>query len=129
MIRRLLPLLVVCLVIGAAIGHSARPTAAAPYHCNQVNMHPSALALAQQNVAYSQHIWFTPANMYFCLWNVTGLPLGLTFTPGPNPNEGYITGIPTVLGTSSGSNRRVIALPRLWLAMSAAARTTRRARG
>jgi hypothetical protein len=101
MLRKLVPLLVLSAVLGLAIGHAARPVAAAPYHCNQVNFHPSALATGNQNIPYSQHIWITPNNMYFCYWNVTGLPVGLNFTPGPQPNEGYITGTPTVVGTST----------------------------
>jgi hypothetical protein len=100
MIRMLLPVLALSAVLGVAVGHATRPAAAAQYHCNQVNYHPNSLPNAQVNVPYSQQIWVTPANMDHCIWNVTGLPSGLIFTPGPNTNDGTISGTPLATGTS-----------------------------
>lgn len=89
------------LLASLLLGSGSTAATAQNFHCNQAHMHPNqVLSPAQVGIAYSQHVWLTPANPYFCQWSSTPSPAfpNVFLVPGPNAWEAYLVGTPTTPG-------------------------------
>ncbi len=103
--KALLFVALLALVGASGIGPGPSPALAgpAPFHCNQVNLHPGVLQNGQLSVAYSDTLWLTPNSLALPI-TVFGvgpgtLPPGLSLVAGPNSNQVTLQGTPTATGT------------------------------
>jgi hypothetical protein len=95
--KRLVALIVVALALAIGV---APVSAGPPYHCNQMNVHPSGpLASGQVGVPYSAQVWVTPANAYLYYWTVTPSTPIPGVTAVASGNTVTFSGIPTTAGT------------------------------